>query len=72
MEKDIQPLRDSNRTLKVEKDTLLAEKAALGKEIDQWVKRSNQLLEQRADREEMKQITLALNYNKDLLLIANL
>lgn len=60
MEKDIQPLRDSNRTLKVEKDTLLAEKAALRKEIDQWVKRSNQLLEQRADREEMKQMTLVL------------
>ncbi|RDD46225.1 Nucleoprotein TPR [Trichoplax sp. H2] len=57
LEKDIQPLRDSNRTLKVEKDTLLAEKAAMGKEIEQWVKRSNQLLEQRADREEMKQLT---------------
>ena len=50
--------KESQRRLAVQKDSLLAEKAALRNEVERWNKRTSQLIEQynKIDPEEYKQL----------------
>ena len=54
----LKPLREANRSLVGQKDTLLAEKAALKNEVARWSERTTQLIEQynKVDPEEYKRL----------------
>ena len=54
----MQALKETQRGLVAQKDSLLAEKAALRNEVDRWNTRTNQLIEQynKIDPEEYKQL----------------
>ena len=50
--------RETQRQLSAQKDSLLAEKAALRNEVERWNKRTSQLIEQynKIDPEEYKKL----------------
>ena len=54
----LKPLKEANRLLVAQKDTLLAEKAALKNEVARWSERTTQLIEQynKVDPEEYKRL----------------
>ncbi|KAI8486327.1 hypothetical protein Bbelb_358260 [Branchiostoma belcheri] len=59
LQKDIEPLQESNRKLSTMNGSLQAENTMLKKDVDRWTARTHQLIEQsnKADPEEIKRLT---------------